>query len=482
MWQEERMNVSKLIRSREASGGKVSEAITSERRKTLDLSSSRIISDVSSFSGKGITLIDLDPVEQRYLMAGSVDGTVCAFDVLSHYYTEEKAVDQYCSHTTTLQNRKASVHQHLFRLEGTQGRLPPTREREEGHKGAVTGLQWYPVDSGLFVSSSKDCNVRLFDANELSMVCSVQLEFQINCVSMSTIALAHSLVAVASRNPVIRLWDPRNDCISLSFAGHIGKEVTALAWSSNSEWLLISGGSDGQIRIWDVRKANCLLSLDQYNTKTYSEALLPLPDLDHLRRKRLKTPQTDDVLYRNFNRNLQNWVNSKKLVQKFSVARQNETVTAHDSPVKFMLSSSDGLFLYSAASKMMDMHKWDLSSGKNMLVHYELPASASKCLKIDSSSNGQSLFVPHRNSVYHLDSLTGKRLAKLTGHYDSVTSCVHNNICCEMYTASLDGNILVWEPELLRSQSKAFGTEARDDGVAVDLNNEDDWTTDEENM
>ena len=337
--------LNRLLQERETSPRenlRLPAAVRRERNQTLDLSVSRLFLCENAFNGHGVSAMALDPVEGRYLLAGSVDGTLCAFDVLSHYYRPKEGSQHH--------------HDHLFRL------LPrPERtgvEVGDGHRGGAICLQWYPVDSGLFLSAFKDNSVRLFDANELRAVCKTEVECEVNCAAMPEMASGHCLVAIGAKHPVIRLWDPRSDCIALNFAGHIGKEVTALTWSSSSEWLLISGGSGGQIRFWDVRKANSLLALDQYNTKRYSETLKPLPDLEHLKRKRLRTPQSaEEILYNSgkFNRNLQEWVNTKNLVKKLSDSRKNDTSTAHDSAVALLQTSEDGLHLYSAASAMTEM-------------------------------------------------------------------------------------------------------------------------------
>lgn len=37
----------------------------------------------------------------------------------------------------------------------------------------------------------------------------------------------------------------------------------SVAWSASSEWVLITGGCDGAIRFWDIRRAGCFRVLDQ---------------------------------------------------------------------------------------------------------------------------------------------------------------------------------------------------------------------------
>lgn len=39
--------------------------------------------------------------------------------------------------------------------------------------------------------------------------------------------------------------------------------VMTVEWSNTNEWVLITGGCDGAIRFWDIRRAGCFLVLDQ---------------------------------------------------------------------------------------------------------------------------------------------------------------------------------------------------------------------------
>lgn len=39
--------------------------------------------------------------------------------------------------------------------------------------------------------------------------------------------------------------------------------VMTVEWSTSSEWVLVTGGCDGAIRFWDIRRAGCFLVLDQ---------------------------------------------------------------------------------------------------------------------------------------------------------------------------------------------------------------------------
>jgi len=39
--------------------------------------------------------------------------------------------------------------------------------------------------------------------------------------------------------------------------------IMSLEWSASSEWVFRSGGCDGAIRFWDIRRAGCFRVLDQ---------------------------------------------------------------------------------------------------------------------------------------------------------------------------------------------------------------------------
>jgi len=43
--------------------------------------------------------------------------------------------------------------------------------------------------------------------------------------------------------------------------------VMTVQWSNSSEYVLVTGGCDGAIRFWDIRRAGCFRVLDQSHSQ-----------------------------------------------------------------------------------------------------------------------------------------------------------------------------------------------------------------------
>ena len=138
------------------------------------------------------------------------------------------------------------------------------------HRFGVSAARWFPQDTGAFYTGSFDGTVALWDTNDGSCVTSTSFNDTHNSsdnkvynvsVPKNRTLTAHGLVACCTSDPRVRLWDPSSGALTHSLVGHRDAVWTS-QWSKGSEWVLLTGGGEGDIRVWDIRRAGAFMSLD----------------------------------------------------------------------------------------------------------------------------------------------------------------------------------------------------------------------------
>ncbi len=104
------------------------------RARLLDFSQRKLIA--TEHEG-AVVQLSLDPVENRYLLAGAADATVAVYDTC--------ATQLDAGHT-----------------ESCRSVLKVARNNNHCHKYSITSVAWYPIDSGLFVTGSLDNDVKVW--------------------------------------------------------------------------------------------------------------------------------------------------------------------------------------------------------------------------------------------------------------------------------------------------------------------------------
>ncbi|XP_014671566.1 PREDICTED: DNA excision repair protein ERCC-8-like isoform X2 [Priapulus caudatus] len=372
--------------------------------------------DVEKVHTTPINSLDLDPVEMRYLISGASNGTIAIHDL--HNVTGQP---QYtCPLLCTVD--RCSQH---------------------AHKYSVETVQWYPADSGMFVSSSFDKTLKVWDTNTLVPVETVACRERVYCHRLSKIATKHCLIAVASSLSQVNLVDLKSGSYSHILKGHKGA-VYVVDWSPQNEYVLASGSSDNKALMWDVRMAkNCIFTLDQHN----GDATRCGP---------------------------------------------HAVQTAHNGAVNGLRFTADGLYLVSFGTDCR-VRLWRTDNGQNMLVNYGAINNVhEKCLSIDVSSslNPEIVFVPHDSNIDMLCLHTGTKLQRLVGHYNDCNTLVYHPFHQELYSGGNDRNIIAWLPKTASSDDyqehlketklkKGTSRETKKKGANVNLM-QDTWSSDED--
>ncbi|KAL3505054.1 hypothetical protein ACH5RR_034895 [Cinchona calisaya] len=413
-----------------------SNRIKSSRIASLQLSNHKEI--VSSHRGS-INSLQVDLTEGRYLLAGAADASVAVYDI-------QRATDHEG-------DGLIAKHRSLFVVD---------KQHEHGHRYAISSATWYPIDTGLFVTGSYDHHINVWDTNTTQVVMNFKMPGKVYRTAMSSLATSHMLIAAGTEDVQVRLCDIASGAFAHTLSGH-RDGVMSVEWSTSSEWVLITGGCDGAIRFWDIRRAGCFRVLDQ----SYSQLgrRPPLQTRSTANKvaitKSSSTAQSSSVKSRSLQRKNTNGnslkhagLNRYSAQVKGSMKQRlhpgmlstQDRATAHYGAIIGLKSTGDGMYLLSAGSDSR-LRLWDTESGCNTLVNFEITRlQTSKPIQLATTQDSAIVFVPCMTTTKAFDMWSGKTMLNFRGHYENVSCCWYSAQDQELYTGGNDRQILVWSP------------------------------------
>ncbi|XP_014498711.1 DNA excision repair protein ERCC-8 [Vigna radiata var. radiata] len=419
-------HVWKQIRDRE--GGKVRannfvNSIKSYRISQLQLANHKDI--VSPHKG-AVNSLQIDSTEGRYLLSAASDASVAVYDVQRSATSEASAA--FCKHRC------------LFVVD---------KQHQQAHKYAVSTAIWYPIDTGLFVTGSYDHHINVWDTNTTQVVVNFKMPGKVHRIAMSNLSTSHMLIAAGTEDVQVRLCDIASGAFAHTLSGHRDGVMT-VEWSNSSEWVLITGGCDGAIRFWDIRRAGCFQVLDQSQTQLGRRPpILKRSMITKDSSAKLRGAQKKHANGSGFRQQPIGRVPSKgPMKQRLhpGMLSTQDRATAHYGAVTGLKATEDGMYLLSAGSDSR-LRLWDVQSGCNTLVNFEtVRLQINKPLQLATTQDSALVFVPCMRSVKAFDMWSGYTYTVLRGHYECVNSCWFNQQNQELYTGGNDRQILVWSP------------------------------------
>jgi DNA excision repair protein ERCC-8 len=298
------------------------------------------------------------------------------------------------------------------------------------HKFGITQLNFYPFDSAAFLSSSYDHHLKLYATEILKLSADFDLKSIIYTHALSPIA-SHLLVACATQHPAVRLVDLRSGSSTHSLAGHHGA-LLSVAWSPTVEHILASGGIDGTVRLWDIRKSSGSLGI------------LDVEDS-------IGITGTDGMRAGGWGR---------------------QSAKAHQGAVNGITWTDDGVYIVSAGHDER-MRVWDAATGANTLASFGPTLKNSHlsnlplliCPTSSTSPGKEVLFYPNEKELLIFELREGRILKRLkvpgptmaavrskTGERNvknRVTALVWRGQADGVYSAHTDGQIRAWLPRTL---------------------------------
>lgn len=305
-----------------------------------------------------VNCLELETNEFRYLLTGYSNGGISIFDV------EWRESFQYPS--------VGSID----------------RSSVDGHAFTIDCLQWYPYDTGMFMSLSGDQTLKIWDTNELRVAERFRFKSDVYNFHMSQNAKEHSIVAVASKDKNIYMCDLKSGSKSHVLQGHDGP-VLVVKWSPRNEYVLCSGATDGHIYMWDCRKAKSKLA---------------------------------------------------------SFSTESNTKVAHKGNVTSLCFLNDGFsFLSFGTDDRLKL--WDVAKDHDSKICYGFASNSAQRtvqLAVMTDFVNDLVLVPTENNINLFEIYSGEYVNCLSGHFMNVNCCCFNPTQNEIYSGSSDRQILAW--------------------------------------
>jgi WD40 repeat protein len=447
--------------------------------------------------------LSIDAIDNRYLLSGGSDGIVALFDLDSSSSVSSSS--------------------------GRPQKVKPKHTRFK-HRKMISAVEWYPVDTGAFISASYDGSLYVWDTNEFTDICDLLGSSTGNTYQQGASPLVNQhlpsvykakfhpqngkLIAAGLSNGTIRLCDITRGAATNTLSGH-RLCVTGVCWSPIHDCLLASCSLDGNVMLWDIRKSGTqalLMQLDCRQDNTHS-VLTKSVNRQTSQPAGAHTP-TYSAPLNNIWKLLGNTqqLNDYKRIN-YSV---NQTISAHANhkPVLSMCYSTCGRFLFTAGQDRV-VRAWDANSG--LLINSGLTADNSStqdsklpydmCVIPGTKTGSEYLVVPQGNrqgdiqvnslsytnihtsthasthsvgtassdsNVMALGILCDNHSSNdrkdkhiLTGHLDKIMSLTYRHTCQQLISASRDGLIFVWSAPSVSSHKLSRSVDRSEEEAAV---------------
>ncbi|CAD5210185.1 unnamed protein product [Bursaphelenchus okinawaensis] len=131
--------------------------------------------------------------------------------------------------------------------------------KQQWHHGAITKVQFYPIDSGVFCTTGRDCKVRLYNSETFQVIDEIQLPEPIRDAQWGMAQSKGGIIAVSLGSHSIRLVDPRlrHDIHHLRWPQ---VTVQSVQFGDTFTSPYVFGGSvKGHCVVWDIRNPGTVM-------------------------------------------------------------------------------------------------------------------------------------------------------------------------------------------------------------------------------
>lgn len=388
-----------------------------------------------------VNWLSIDAQSQRYMLSAGADSSIHMWDLDDAKEPQVDGPDVAVSHS--------KKHHLEFPEIGTIA-----RDKKKGHTFGVSAIQWWPFDNGMFMSSSFDGTLKVWDTDSLSEAYNFNMDTRVYSFDICSVPGSSALVATACDHPFIRLIDLRSTSSAHTLTGHSGK-VICTKWSPINEHILASGGTDGSLRLWDIRQSRaCVCQLD-FNRM----------DLE------FRPPGS-----------ISGGKGSHSVRSIESLRSKYQLPKAHRGAVNDLLWSPRGDFIISTGNDDK-IRVWSLypPDGRCMAINFgplvrnKFPQTLGPCMvPMKQSEQPTIMFPSDSGEILLLNASNGTLVKRLSrGRNVQRSTCIvgQGSETFRYFSGALDGTISVWSPDT--SVGK------RGDTLEADKNDEEGSSSDE---
>ena len=376
------------------------------------------------------------------LARGNLDGTIRLWDV-----TTGEPVKMLIAHTDVVtslcwspngQTLASASQDGTIRLWDVGTGLP--RHTFTGHTSRASSMDWSFDKQTLIYSNYADGKVWLWDVE--TGIPRPTFPFRIDEEGRSlSLSADGQMLAIASDDTTIRLWDVATDTLRYTLPGHT-RDVSSLCFSADRQ-MLASGSWD--IRLWDVATGASLKTLGRPTGSIgFVRSMAFSPDRQTLASGHIL--DSKDYVIRL-------WDVTRGILHHTLTGHTGEILNLCFSPDGQTLASGNGLSWWTELGiTEHTIQLWDVATGEHQKTFTGHVGSVeSLCWSPDGQTlasggghtGGEPGWTDYKVRVW--DVATGELRRTLIGHTDEVLSVRFSADGQTLASGSADGTVLLWE-------------------------------------